>query len=346
MTWVWNGLTIALSFVLSYIAVAIGAECLYYSWYFTGFYRDELDQFFSFSVYVLSYFDLPNTEPNRIHMTGLLIMIGMAVVELAFPYIPLLSDISHIINDQHRVYGPEHENLKAALDLLKSRGVPIEKYRFYIRPSADHNAYANGKNDITIFNRVVEEFTPEEIAGLICHEMGHHAHGDTKFMAISHSFSLTAYLFLRFMQFLAWILGLGRFFPIKPIALFLVLLNWMLGLLIAAYHFLLFLPTRIFDLFFSRQIEYGADAYAVKLGFGDELADSLEHLQAIYGDISIWQALFVDHPRTKKRIQRLRGNVESRFMKELDHASGITWQKRLVRDSGMGRFFSNKYRLY
>lgn len=346
MTWIWNFLSLALSFVLNYIAVAIGAECFYYFWYVTGIYREELIQIFSFSSQLFPYLDIRDTVDNRIQMTGLLLMISTAVLYFILPYIPILNEIPHFLNDQHRVYGPEHKNLQEALELLKKRSVPIEKYRFYIHPDEGHNAYANGRNDITIFNRVVEEFTPAEIAGLICHEMGHHTHGDTKFLTINNAFSIVGYLFLRFMEILSRFFGLCVYFPFKPIAIFFLILNWALGLLVSAYQFLLYLPTRIFDLFFSRQIEYAADNYAVKLGFGDELADSLEHLQALYGDISFFKALFEDHPRTKSRIKRLRGKVENQFMRELDRSSGISWQQRLIRDSGIGRLLTNKHRLY
>lgn len=330
MNWVWNLLTIFLTFFLNYIAIMFGVEAFYYVLRFTGLFQKEVQSTLSFCGMILSYLHFPNAELEftRIHFFGILLMIGSVLFFVILPYLPILSGLLRWIRGQHKPDDEDMAYLEPALALLSERDVPVERYHFFVARNLDYNAFASGAGDITIFAGLLRDFPPEEIAGIICHEMGHHVHGDTKQGDICYGMALVGYGFLLFLQGLSWVLALCRFIPV--LGFITVIISIVLNLLMIAYRYLLQLPSGIVELFFNRQIEYAADNYALECGFGEELTNSLIRLYNRYGDPGFFSILFLDHPRTRTRIKRLQKKMGEEVKKHWESASDLTWKQSLV----------------
>ena len=83
------------------------------------------------------------------------------------------------------------------------------------------------------------------------------------------------------------------------------IIAWFLLLQVYFFDFLLCLPLKFTSLFFSRQDEYAADAYACEIGLGQELYAGLAAITAEEPKLSFWQSLISDHPVTPKRLQKI-----------------------------------------
>lgn len=73
----------------------------------------------------------------------------------------------------------------------------------------------------------------------------------------------------------------------------------------------MFYPSRLLSNLFSRKIESEADAYAIKIGLGNELIDGLYRLYYFYGNDPWWVIPFSDHPRLMGRIKKLQKRIEN-----------------------------------
>lgn len=210
----------------------------------------------------------------------------------------------------------EQQKIDGAVDLICGRsGKELHgKYRFTVSKSADINACACIFNDICLTKAIVNALDTPELAGVIAHEMGHHANGDTKFNTFLFFVSLLLVLCQRFIWLLMWIMYVLSYIPflgfiILPVMLLLRGFNLFYLILSAV-------PEMFIQTFCSRRIEFRADAYAAGLGLGQELIDGLQFIMDYYGDIPWYKLLFVDHPRGKSRIKHIRKIMEQQRNKE------------------------------
>lgn len=253
----------------------------------------------------LRFFSLPVNQ-DTIFLTEAvgLLLISCLLWTCVFPYFPVTRFIQRALMNFEKPLPEEAEKLDAVLDYLeKQTGIAQNAYNYFILRLPVWNAVSVGARDIGITALVLRDFDEKQIAGIIAHEIGHHRNGDIKFQNLCNGSAALCWVCSKILQVTCFVLNLLRFVPFLGIVTTFTAL--IINLMLLVYNWLIMFPTRIISLFFSRHIEYAADAYAVKIGMGHELASSLHEFEIIERHEHWWQIPFSDHPRTKCRIKSI-----------------------------------------
>ncbi len=193
--------------------------------------------------------------------------------------------------------------LKRIEELSKKAGIKPPKVGVYDGPI---NAFATGlsgkKGLIALSIYLFDIMTPEEIEGILAHEIAHLKFRDNLTATLLWG-TLNALSFT-FTRFLALIFLLR---DKEYLVLFLKPIEWVL-------YWLAFLVA----MFYSRWREYRADAYAVKLGKAYGLHGALKKFLVIereytslpggmkaFGIVGFFGNLFSTHPPLEKRLKRI-----------------------------------------
>ena len=181
--------------------------------------------------------------------------------------------------------------------------------RLYISESMTVNAFAVGRKTIAVTRGAIHTFSSEELKGVLAHEFGHMANGDTKALLFSNVgngfFSLLLFVLRIFMNTLQAVVSLfdDVNLPLMVLSFFFYVLRLLIDFIIFLFEFL----GEVILSLNSRYSEYLADEYAFSLGFGDELKNALYvlHQISLPAKATITERLKATHPHLNDRIQRL-----------------------------------------
>jgi len=194
----------------------------------------------------------------------------------------------------------------------RARTPSLNKHiELYITESKTINAFAVGRKTVTLTRGAMESLRPEELKGLMAHELGHMASGDSIARVVT-------------------IVGNGLFSVIVLVCKIVMVVfgviaalwskKYLLSLIISFIVHLLFSYSVTAFLFMgdillalnSRYREYLADDYAYSIGFGEELKESLYQLNQLNmgGKQTLKDWLKSSHPHTTARIARLERKLE------------------------------------
>jgi Zn-dependent protease with chaperone function len=171
----------------------------------------------------------------------------------------------------------------------------------------DLNAFACGGHLLVVTSFAVKELPPDELRGVLAHELSHHLGSHTVASTIGLWISLPVMLLARFGSFLrnvaraatdsfardsAALTALGQF-----VAIVLTAVSWVFisGLVASNW-----LSNR-----FGKAAEFQADRRVVAMGFGRELANALRRVMA---DSS---AVGSSHPPARTRVARIEALLRS-----------------------------------
>lgn len=198
-------------------------------------------------------------------------------------------------------------------ELAEKAGIPMP--RLYYVPDPTPNAFAVGRNPkvgvVALNEGLLRMLTPEEVKGVIAHEIAHIKHRDTLTMAIVASLAGGIMMVANILQFTAFFMGGDEDSP-NPIML--------LGMALIAP-----IAATIIQLAVSRAREYEADKTAAQLvGTGEGLTSALLKLERglsampshvpsnrahMYISSPISRGglanLFRTHPATEDRVRKL-----------------------------------------
>lgn len=198
-------------------------------------------------------------------------------------------------------------------ELAEKAGIPMP--RLYYVPDPTPNAFAVGRNPkvgvVALNEGLLRMLTPEEVKGVIAHEIAHIKHRDTLTMAIVASLAGGIMMIANILQFTAFFMGGDEDSP-NPIVL--------LGMALIAP-----IAATIIQLAVSRAREYEADKTAAQLvGTGQGLTSALLKLERglsvmpshvpsnrahMYISSPISRGglanLFRTHPATEDRVRKL-----------------------------------------
>ena len=181
--------------------------------------------------------------------------------------------------------------------------------QIYIMDAMYINAFAIGRQTITVTRGALTTFSRHELKGLLAHELGHMAYGHTKalLLTIVGNFLFTVIIFmfriiLKLLDIISAVVGafniLGSVFRIMT---FVVKIFFEISIFVFenAGDFILSLNSRI--------NEFQADNFAYTIGFGKELISVLYILQKISlnSKVSLKDKLKATHPHIAIRIQNL-----------------------------------------
>ena len=260
---------------------------------------------------------------------GLIIALGVCVIMIP---IQLFTARWAILNMVHGEpldnKNPIHNKLRSITEGLSiAAGINIPD--LYIIPSSIPNAFASGMSEQTAFigltEGIINKLTVREVTGVIAHEISHIVHRDIMLSQITIAL-VSVILFLSAVVSRLAFFGSPRGSK-KRIAkgkaglfvLIIVLCAFLLRPLAT-------LISKLLMLAISREREYAADAYAVRLcGYNEGLASALEKISKIdeydsediqelggeqmkcmYIHFSDVDSLFSTHPPIQERVKRLR----------------------------------------
>lgn len=181
-----------------------------------------------------------------------------------------------------------------------------QPFQLYMKNDDSINAFAVGRNTICI-NRGLLVLDNDAIKGILAHEIGHHVSRDTTFLLVISITNLLTNIVIILLQFIINIISfifqiifvrereyfwaiIIRFILIVPFTLIIKFWQFICHLLIS---------------YSSRQNEYEADLIALEIGYGPELKYALSMLDGSKSSYSWYEKMFISHPETHKRIEKL-----------------------------------------
>jgi len=246
--------------------------------------------------------------------TGMIIAFGFAVV-MNFGSYWFSDKIVLAIYRAKPVSESDDPELVSIVRNLSTRaGLPMP--RVYRIPQATPNAFATGRNPenavVAVTDGIRSLLTPEELAGVIGHELAHVGHRDILISSIAATLA-GAIMMLASLARWALIFGGGRDDDNNPFGVFLMAI-------------LAPLAAVIIQMAVSRSREYQADQTGARIaGNPDSLASALQKLNIASKSIPMTSTpatshmfivkpfsgrnivnLFSTHPPVEKRIERLR----------------------------------------
>ncbi|MEG1609746.1 MAG: zinc metalloprotease HtpX [Bilophila sp.] len=252
--------------------------------------------------------------------TGILIAFGLALVMNVGSY--WYSDKIVLSMYKARELNESEAPMIYAMVRDLSRAANIPQPRLYVVPEQAPNAFATGRNPehgvVAVTEGIVRLLSPDELRGVIAHEIAHIAHRDILIQTVAGVMASTIVSIANFMQFAA-IFGIGRSSneeggstnPLMAIVLALVAP----------------IAAALIQFAISRSREYLADASGAQFcGKPLALASALEKLQSWNQRIPMQNgnastaelfvvapmfgsgmaSLFSTHPDTADRVARLR----------------------------------------
>jgi heat shock protein HtpX len=210
------------------------------------------------------------------------------------------------VNFTHPAAGPVRQVIESTFPADKVPG----DLRVGVISTPLPNAFALGRRTVAVTQGLLETATPEELSGVLAHEMGHLAHGDALALA-RVVFVYTPGLWAA--QLVNWVAWVGANFIART-----GLVGWFMA---AGVYYPWLGMARLLDFVTSavvmkqsRDAEFRADAYAGEISPAcrDGLVSFLEKLAAWEAQAGrrpggLVAALLASHPPTAERIARLRG---------------------------------------
>ena len=71
-------------------------------------------------------------------------------------------------------------------DICRRGRLELSDFRLYTAKADDYNAWAIGGNHITVTERLLNEFSEEEVKGILAHEVGHLQNGHSRFSLLRY----------------------------------------------------------------------------------------------------------------------------------------------------------------
>ena len=196
-----------------------------------------------------------------------------------------------------------YENAKVVNPKM-NKGIKI-----YIMDAMYVNAFAIGRQTVAVTRGALQTFTPDELKGVIAHELGHITHGHTKALLLSLIGNF-------FFTVIVWVFRL-LFYIVHLLSEILAHFNWIgwlfsimtsiLEIFVNASVFVVVNLSEIILASNSRTNELEADKFAYKIGYGRELTAGLYLLQkmSMSRKLSLNEKIRASHPHLAHRIEYL-----------------------------------------
>lgn len=206
----------------------------------------------------------------------------------------------------YEVFDEVYDKAKAKSKLL-SKKVKL----YYYEDDNGPNAIALGRRTIAISTDLDCYLSKEETKGVLAHELGHLASGDSLMnMALLASnivlllvVTFIKYLFLLAIYLITFIIYC--FLKVRPEDRAYAIAG-LFSTLVSLIYTLWILFGKLLMLATSRMAEYKADNYAKKIGYGSELSSALVSIDPSFEfNSSMLELVTQSHPDTNKRLEKL-----------------------------------------
>ena len=256
------------------------------------------------------------------NLNGFLIVFAVYSISIAVALSPVGEVILQITENCREPTTEQEKNyllpmFEEVYEEAKERNPKLNKgIKIYIMDAMYVNAFAMGRKTVAVTRGAMETFTPDELKGILAHELGHIMHGHTKALLLSliGNFFFTVIvwvlrLILHILQILSSILAhfnwIGWMFSIMT-TIIQICVDLSVLIFVNLSHVILALNSR------SNEIE--ADKFAHDIGYGMELISGLYLIQKISMNtrVKLIERVKASHPHTADRIaslERLEGQV-------------------------------------
>ncbi len=195
-------------------------------------------------------------------------------------------------------------------DLAAKANLPQTRYAIRVIDSDDLNAFACGGHLVIVTSFALTELTPDQVAGVLAHELSHHLGWHTAALTLGHWLSLPVVVLARFGFFLQNVASAATdSFATHSAALTALGRAAAFGLTAVSWVFLaaLYASDAMANLV-GQGSEFEADRRAVRMGYGKPLAEALRVvIRYGGGERPIgWRArLAASHPPARTRVARI-----------------------------------------
>jgi len=239
---------------------------------------------------------------------GIIIPIYIAMLLIALS--PFAEELYHrVIGVRPLRLSSEKIRLTPLFDEVYEQSISIyprmpKRVVLYIQESMDINAFAFGKCSLVLTKGSINMLDDGHLKGLIAHELGHFANGDTKvnlFFAIAN---LPMTLLLSFGNKIQNRLETG-------------ILKFVFDIIFSIFKGINFI-SELMIAHQSRQNEYRADYFALMCGFGVDLSEVLTEIYEISLEKprTIKEQLKSTHPPLTKRVELLESDLYNEDMQK------------------------------
>lgn len=180
------------------------------------------------------------------------------------------------------------------------------KIKLYYKDTDEVNAYALGHRTVIITRGLINNMDADMIRGVLAHEFGHIASGDSDLkLGISVSNGILWLATIAFNLIIVLIAGLVAILSEKAG-------NWLsvLGITIVTLVYTIWVKLGMLLVnATSRKDEYAADAFAVDCGYGNHLYAALDALDGVKTKSSFFSLLASTHPDTVDRLKAIQAKL-------------------------------------
>lgn len=223
----------------------------------------------------------------------------------------------------HRPTADQHARMQRAWQpVAQSNGINHEAYVLAVLPSNELNAFACGGHLVVVTSFALDTLTPNELSGVLAHELSHHLGLHTVALTVEHWFSIPVLVLARVGFFLQNVAHAATDSFVSHSTALSAVGRAIASLLTAASWIFLagLVLNRMISNTVSRNAEFEADARVVAMGFGEHLRDALQRVAGKRPGIgvrrdgtldiprpptSFWDRLAVSHPPARTRMARI-----------------------------------------
>lgn len=294
-----------ISFILDFIVnVIILAVVIPVSGYIFGFTTSFMDP-------VVRTLGLPVSQVSEVVTAAVLIVCLVSIVTFILIQVsPNFEKSICYMNTGRKPTWEEKAYLEGIMSEIESAAGHPMNYDFYVSNMPQPNAAAMGRHSIMVMRSLMHWLTRDELRGVLAHEVGHLVHQDTVWGLIRYSVSMCGQVAINLLVLIAYAASILTFIPILGLVFLWVV--FLMNAIIAGLQFLIRLPASILALSGSRKVEYEADAYAVELGFGEDLYHALSKISQIEPHLNWEQRMLSTHPVTSDRLKKIREEMHAR----------------------------------
>lgn len=244
--------------------------------------------------------------------SSFLLCLVLYAVSLTVALSPLGECILRLINGVRKLYTRREKDYLIPLfeeiyEEAKDEYPDLPYMEICIVDSLAVNACAMGRHTVAVTRGAVETFTENELKGVLLHEIGHIAHGDTQAILlnlIGNGLFSVGVISIKLLLLLLNLLLPPLFNDRKGVTLF---ITSFIRFILNALLFAVTLTSNIVLAVNSRGNEYRADRFAFEIGYGEDLINALYLLQkmSLGNKMKLVQRMQASHPHIAKRIGRL-----------------------------------------
>jgi heat shock protein HtpX len=196
-------------------------------------------------------------------------------------------------------------------EAIRSQNPNMGEIRLYIQDVMTVNACAIGKHTVAVTKGAIETFSQAELKGVLAHEMGHIAHGDTMAVIINTVGNGIFSVIVCIMKIYIFVIDLiiSAFQEIAILRVIFIFVKFIFEMTVMLF---LFMGQALLSVN-SRQNEFEADEYAYENGYGRELVRALYLLQkmSLSEKMSMKKRLVATHPIFAWRINKIETMIDN-----------------------------------